>query len=210
MGAYNRLLKSKANYLGPRQNWASFLIHLCVKPMPLQSARRKATQIFLGCLLIKYLQPSKYKNPQSPHLSPEAGKVWVDFNNKSVTGSQSNPHCLSRCSPRALDLEPQPHLVPILSWPPAGCLSLLHMSQPERELWGGLERWKGKSCWRQLIYGSQDLQTSQGHFKISANSAHFLLLLRYLCLTMLGHHPDLWTFRLRPHFPASHISLSPN
>lgn len=29
------------------------------------------------------------------------------------------------------------------------------------ELWEGLEGWKGKSCWRQLIYGSQDLQTDQ-------------------------------------------------
>lgn len=71
----NRLLKSKTNSLGPRQNLTSFLTHLCMKPTPLQCARRKANQIFLGCLLIKYLQPSKYKNPQSPQLSPEASKV---------------------------------------------------------------------------------------------------------------------------------------
>lgn len=58
-----------------------------MKPIPLQCARQKANQIFLGCLLIKYLQPSKYKNPQSPQLAPEASKVGVDFNSKSVTGS---------------------------------------------------------------------------------------------------------------------------
>lgn len=108
----NRLLKSKVNSLEEDKTTYYlfiFLAHLCMRPTPHQCIRQKANQIFLGCLLIKYLQSRKYKNPQSPQLSPEASKVWADFNSKKVTGSWVDPHCLSRCSPRALDLEPQPH-----------------------------------------------------------------------------------------------------
>lgn len=109
----NRLLKSKTNTLGPRQSLTSFLMHLCMKPTPLQCARRKANQIFLVCLLIKYLQPSKYKNPQSPQLSPEASKVWFDFSSKSVTGSRVRPSLPFQMSPQGIrpgaSATPSPH-----------------------------------------------------------------------------------------------------
>lgn len=48
---------------------------------------RKQTRFPLSCFPIKCLQPSKYRNSQSPCVSPEASKACVDFYSKSVTGA---------------------------------------------------------------------------------------------------------------------------
>lgn len=140
---------------------------MCVQPTSLQRARQKAKQIFLGCLPIKCLQPSKYKNPQSPLLSPEASKVWVDFNSKSMARSIPT---LTACPDVAWGHMAHGHWLGNLShtqsalwandWPAASkagaCLYLG---------WGCGKGWrgeKGRDCCRKLIYGSQDIQTSPG------------------------------------------------
>lgn len=113
-----------------------------MKPIPLQCAKRKANQIFLGCLLIKYLQPSKYKNPQSPQLAPEASKVGVDFNSKSVTGPwgpglDAYPDEAPRHWTWSLCHTQSP--LQADRWA-AGHLTQSCKSGPEMELWEGLER----------------------------------------------------------------------
>lgn len=133
-----------------------------MQPTSLQRARQKAKQIFLGCLPIKCLQPSKYKNPQSPLLSPEASKVWVNFNSKSMARSIPT---LTACPDVAWG-----HWLWNVSHTQSACWANCWpaASKAHACTWGGAvgrvekERRKGKSCCRKLIYGSQDLQTSPG------------------------------------------------
>lgn len=177
-----------------------------MQPTSLQRARQKAKQIFLGCLPIKCLQPSKYKNPQSPLLSPEASKVWVDFNSKSMARSIPT---LTACPDVAWGHMAHGHWLSGTSATPSqhsglmtGLLPLRRMPIPGVGLWEGLERRKGKRLLQEV-----DLWKPRHSNQPRGSSIHFLFLRRKLWLTVVvGHYPDQCICHLWLHlFPLSSV-----